>query len=316
MQSVRIVVALTAHEHTSLKIEDTTIVDAQYRWEEGMHNSKIELTAKQPGTTAIAIVDHETGEKATLKVEVTARRIPHLAVDKPEANMLDMMTFHLYNEDQTPINIIELGIVCDSMVWSVEGVHGSYKVFEHKEGKDWVDNQLTSKWGQCFSYPGSYKTLLTAWKDNKAILQNTLNISISNHKDFLCYNWSDIVKDSQAWDSYTDVLKSGPNLISTYGLSGAVPFVEVRLWNSIVAQSYDTLYGYLSRLYSAPTYEDKTDKQKMWQKYDELFSEQKRYADAYPVAIWTNGRVHIVLLLLNESSETLGPIVYAEPHRP
>lgn len=51
----------------------------------------------------------------------------------------------------------------------------------------------------------------------------------------------------------------------------------------------------------------------MWRRYDELFSEQKKYPDAYPIAIWTTRRTNIVLLLLDESTEVPGYMVYAEP---
>lgn len=169
------------------------------------------------------------------------------------------------------------------------------------------------KWGHCFKYSGEYKTYLTAWKDNKAIYRYQLDISITDSKDFLIYNWSDITKDSQAWTSYVDVLKSSPDLMTTYGLCGTVPFVEVRLSGGNMTQSYDALYGYFCTLYSYPTYEDKTDK--MWQLYDKLFSEQKKYPGNYPVAIWVTECANIVLLQLDEAMEYPGYVVYAEPNK-
>ena len=67
------------------------------------------------------------------------------------------------------------------------------------------------------------------------------------------------------------------------------------------------------KLCSLPTYEDSVDKQEMWRRYNELFSEQKKYPEAYPVAIWTTRRANIVLLLLDESTKVPGYVVYAEP---
>ena len=107
---------------------------------------------------------------------------------------------------------------------------------------------------------------------------------------------------------------SGPDLMTTSGLAGSVPFVEARLLHEDDnAQSYRVLYDYFCRLCSLPAYEDSVDKQEMWRRYDELFSEQKKYPDAYPVAIWTTRRTNIVLLLLDESAEVPGYMVYAEP---
>ena len=38
-----------------------------------------------------------------------------------------------------------------------------------------------------------------------------------------------------------------------------------------------------------PTYEDKKDKQKIFRLYNDLFSEQKEYPNAYPCAIMGDG---------------------------
>ena len=100
--------------------------------------------------------------------------------------------------------------------------------------------------------------------------------------------------------------------MTTYGLCGTVPYAEVRVFNSNMTQSYQ-LYDYFCKLYSVPTYEENRDK--MWQLYDELFSEQKVYPSAYPVAIWVTERVNIVLLLLDDNTGSSNYVVYAEPNR-
>lgn len=315
MQGYSITIDLTAHENTTLNIGNPELIDAVYTWGLGGYKAKIEIKGKQKGETDLVVIDHETGESATIKVKVTEYPMPRLAVKQSEGNILDVMNFYLYNEDSKTINANNLSAVCDSIVWTVDGMNGSFRVFEYKEGDSWVGNHLTLEWDHCFKYPGEYTTNLTAWKDNKEIFRNQLSITVTDGKDFLAYNWSDIAKDSQAWHTYVDVLKSGPDLMSTYGLGGAVPFVEVRIFNSDMIQSYHMLYDYFCKLYSVPKYEDKTEKQKMWQLYGELFSEQKKYPNAYPVAIWVAKRANIVLLLLDESTENPGYVVYAEPNR-
>ncbi|MEG1766142.1 MAG: hypothetical protein RR254_05710 [Muribaculaceae bacterium] len=312
VQALSSSVELTAHENTTLDIKNTDLIDAIYTWEFGSNKSKIEIIGKQKGETDIVITDHETGETATLKVEVTEYPMPRLGVDKLKGNIFDIMTFHLYYENSQSINANKLSGICDSIVWTAEGLNGSFRVFEKIDGG--VGSKLTSKWGHCFMYPGEYKTYLTAWKDNKAIFFHQLDISVTNGKDFLAYNWNDITKDSQAWDSYIDVLKSSPVLITSDGINGTVPFVEVRLFGGDFAKSYQALFDYFSKLYSAPTYETGTGKQ-MWKLYDELFSEQKEYPNAYPYAIWVTKRANMVLLLFDDSMEYPAYIVYAEPNR-
>lgn len=312
MQGRSVAIELTAHENTTLDVNNSALIEVLYTWELGSYKAKIEIKGKQKGETDIVVTDHETGESATIKVKVTEYPMPRLAVEQPKGNIFDLMTFYLYTENSQSINSSDLAVACDSIVWTVDGLGGSFRVFEHGEGEGWVDNRLTLKWGHCFKYPGEYKTYLTAWKDNKATYHHQLDISVTNSKDFLVYNWSDITKDSQAWGSYADVLKSSPALITTHGLSGAVPFAEVRLFGSNFAQSYQTLYDYLCKLYAAPTYES-TKKDKMWHLYDELFSEQKK--QGIPDAIWVTERANIVLLLLDESMDYPGYVVYAEPSK-
>lgn len=309
VQGESIAIDLITHENTTLDIKNPELVDAAYIWNFDGNKAKIEIKGKQKGETDIVVTDHETGETATITVQVTEFPMPHLAVKQPKGNIFDMMNFYLYNEDSKSINSSSLSTVCDSIVWTVDGINGSFRVFEHEQGK----SCLTFTWGHCFKYPGEYKTNLAAWKDNKVIFRHQLDITITNDKDFLAYNWSDITKDSPAWTGYADLLTSNLELSSTYGLSGAVPYAEVRVLGSGFVQSYHTLYDYLCGLYSAPTYTDKTDK--MWQRYDELFSEQKQYPNSYPDAIWVTERANIVLLLLDEYREFLRYVVYAEPNR-
>lgn len=313
MQGESVFIDLTTHENTTLDIENPELIDAFYSWSIDRNKAKIEIKGKQKGETYIVVTDHETGETAMIRVQVTEFPMPHLAVEQPKGNIFDLMSFYLYNESSESINISGLSRVCDSIVWTVDGINGSFRVFEHEEGEGWAKHTLTFTWGHCFNYPGEYKTNLAAWKDSKVIFCHQLDITIMNDKDFLGYDWSDITKDSQGWTGYADLLTNNLKLITTYGLSGAVPYAEVCVFGSDIAQSYDTLYDYFCGLYSSPTYTDKTDK--MWQLYDELFSEQKQYPNAYPIAIWMTKRANLVLLLLNESTEYPRYMVYAEPNR-
>lgn len=314
MQGYRVTIDLTAHENTTLEIENPELIDAVYMWEGDGYKAKIEIQGKQVGLTDIVVTDRETGESAAIKVKVTEFPMPRLGIKQPKGNIFDMMNFYLDTGSQS-ISFNNLSAVCDSIVWTVDGLNGSLKVFGYGKGDGWAEHHLTWTWGHSFKYPDDYKTSLTAWKDNKVIYRHHLFVSIMNDKDFLAYNWSDITNDSQAPKGYADALKSSPDLMTTCGLSGSVPYVEVRLFSEDLAQQYHTLYNYFCKLYSVPTYDDKADKQKMWQLYDELFSEQKKYPEAYPVSIWVAERANIVLLLMENSNGISRYVIYAEPNR-
>ncbi|MEG1562679.1 MAG: hypothetical protein RR365_02990 [Bacteroides sp.] len=313
MQGRSVAIELTTHENTTLEIENSDLIEVLYTWGFGNFKAKIEIKGKQKGKTDIVVTDHETGESMTITVKVKEYPMPRLSVDHPKVNIFDRMDFYLSTEGSQSINASDLSAVCDSMVWTANGLKGSFRVFEHGEGEGWASSRLTLKWGHCFMYPGEYKTYLTAWKDNKAIYRHQLDISVANSKDFLTYNWSDITKDSQAWSTYADVFKSSPQLMITYGLGGTTPFVEVRLFSGSFAQRYQALYDYFSQLYFAPTYEDTTEKQKMWKLYDELFSTHKK--EGYPVAIWVTERANIILLMQDEAMDYSGYVIYAEPKK-
>ncbi len=310
MQGSSIAIDLTAHENSTLEIENPELIEVAYIWQSGYQKAKLQISAKQTGETNIVITDHETGESASIKVTVTEYPMPRLAVQQPKGNIFDEITFYLNNEDQQAIRIDELPVpVCDSIVWTVDGLGGSYRVYEQKR----TDSQPSLRWTHYFKYPGEYKTRLAAWKDNKIFYRDQLDITITNNKDFLLYNWSDITKTSQAWSSHVDVLKGTPALIATYGLNGTTPWGLVRLLNRGYIESYDPLYNYLCQLYSTPTYTAGTKKQNIFQLYNELFSGQKEYPDAYPEAIWVTERATIVLLMQDEDFP--GYMIYAEPNR-
>lgn len=227
------------------------------------------------------------------------------------------MDFYLTNDGSQSITMGLLSEVCDSIVWTVNGQKGSYRLYERESGEGVVKSHLVMEWGHCFIFPGDYETCLTAWKDNKVLYQDILSVTIINDKDFLGFNWKDVTNTSQAWTSYVDVIGSNPDLMTTYRFNAGVPSVEVAYFNvtsdKYLSQSYDVLYNYFCSFYSQPTYEDKKDKQKIFRLYKELFSEQKIYPNAYPCAIWVTDNANVVLLLDEDDSARY--IVYAEPRQ-
>ena len=146
IQGYSISIDLTAHENTTLNVENPELIDAAYIWELDGNKAKIEIKGKQKGETDLVVTDHETGESATIKVKVTEYPMPRLAIKQSKGNIFDTMNFYLYNEDSKSINSNSLSVVCDSIVWTVDEINNSFRVFEH-EG---VGNRLTLEWGALF----------------------------------------------------------------------------------------------------------------------------------------------------------------------
>lgn len=312
VQGCSVEVKVTAHPNTTLETADPEIADASYVWSES--GAVIDVTGKRAGRTDIIVTDNETAETATLSVIVGAYPMPHLTVNKQKGNILETMTFSVVLADGPHPQSIYFKEICDSIVWTAEGVDGSYRVFDYETGDGWEQSHFTMQWGHCFAYPAEYKTTLTAWKDNRAIADFRLDVAIGNDKDFLGYDWDEITEESQSWTTYASVL-GDIRLMTTSGVNGDVPFVEARMFpTDDFAASLGYLYDYIEEFYSQPDYEDSKDKGEIFRRYDELFSEQKRYPYAYPRAIWTTQRANIALIL-EESIEEPRYIVYAEPAR-
>lgn len=306
MEGQSITVGLSAHENTTINITDPALIDAIYRWKES-ETAIIEIKAKQKGETSIRVTDHETGETATLAVTVTEFPLPQLGARQTGGNIFDMMEFYLYNKNDYSLSIDfnELAAVCDSIVWTVKGVEGSYKVFKYEKGDNYTNQEFIEEWSHCFMLPGEYETLLTTYKDGKAISSSKQNQTITNKKDFLAYNWSEITHTSQAWADFANVLNRD-NIWSTYKFNNGIPSVHLI---SPKGDAYHMLYGYLCKLYDQPTYNDK--EHKLWRLYDQLFSENK--ISGNPCAIWVTERAHIILLLADEDYDWQRYKVYAEP---
>lgn len=301
-------ISLVAHENTTLEITHPELVDATYKWEShDDFTAAIEITGKQPGETTIVVTDNVTGESGIIKVKVTGYPMPRLGVKQPAGNIFELMEFHLYN-DSPELVFNELYYVCDSILWRVKDQEGAFRIFNSTGN----GIHLVMKWAHCFQLPGKYETYITAWKDNKEIFSDQLNISVTDEKDFLMYDWEDITETSKVWTEYIDVLGNNPYLATAHDLNGTIPSVEMRASKETFSKSHDILYSYLRELYGEPTYEDEKEKQEIFQLYDELFSEHKKYPDGYPHAIWITERARIVLLEV-ESYDTFKYAVYAEP---
>lgn len=311
MQGRKTSLLLAAHENTTLDIALPEVADAVFEWgsQQDGYTAVIEIKGKQKGETDIVVTDHKTGESATITVKVT--ELPRLAVKQAKGNIFSLMNFYLSANNSKSV-LSELSEVCDSIVWTVKGEAGSHRVFQHDNNS----TRFVKEWGHCFTLPGNYETYLSVWKNNKIISLDKLDITITNDNDFLEFNWKDITKPTQAWTVYADVLGSNPKLITTYDLNGTVPSIEVRILGGDISQNYTTLHSYFSKLYSQPTYEDSKEKQKIFQLYEELFSEQKKYPYDHPCAIWVTEHTHFALLLIEDfSGADEDYIVYAEPRK-
>ena len=92
--------------------------------------------------------------------------------------------------------------IYDSITWKVSNLDGSLKIFKHTEGSA----NFIRQWSHSFYSPGKYKAYVSGYKNKEVISSDTVEIEITNTKDFLCYNWKDIKGSIGHATGYEDVL--------------------------------------------------------------------------------------------------------------
>lgn len=248
-------------------------------------------------------IDDEEEEK-----DNTEKIIPlKLEIEETKKNIFDYAVFGLFPDKYGVM--FSLFDVYDSITWKVANLEGSFKIFEHTtHGAHFV-----RQWSHSFYTPGKYKTYVLGYKDSKVIYGDTVEIDITNTKDFLCYNWEE-VKEGTNGIGYIDVLNDYE--FSTFeDIHQGVPSVQVLIIDkkkdnkpAFLEKSKKIFIDYINSLYSTlPAYKE-TDKNFL-EKYNDLF--MYKIKSSYPVCIWITPKSKIVLVKEEIHNEYQ---LYAEPN--
>lgn len=239
----------------------------------------------------------------------TEKIIPlKLEIEETQKNIFDYAVFSLFPDKYGVM--FSLFDVYDSITWKVSNLNGSFKIFEHTtRGASFV-----RQWSHNFNTPGKYKTYVLGYKDNKVIYGDTVEIDITNTKDFLCYNWKDVKNATYGSIAYVDVLNDYE--FSTFeDIHQNIPSVTVFLIDkkkdnkpAFLEKSKKLFIDYINSLYSTlPTYNE-TDNN-LLEKYNDLFFYKKE--NTYPLCIWVTSTSKIVLIKEEHHNEYQ---LYAEPN--
>lgn len=239
---------------------------------------------------------------------------PTLGASQTEGNIFDPIQFRLQTGNSF-MKQDELEDLCDSIVWTLKGEPGSFRVFEKEESPGVSGSRLCLSWTHCFTLPGRYEAHLTAWKDNAPLIDSCLELNITDGKDFLLFNWQDITDNAKGWTGHANVLDEHCRFITNYGQEEGTPFMQLRIFEAAPSDSYTLLHDYFCRLYGEPAYGSRTVRQQMFDLYTELFSGHKLYPDASPLHIWLTERARVVLLQLEDWAKGADYVAYAEPLR-
>jgi len=145
----------------------------------------------------------------------------HLDVKQTTKNIFELMEFRLSPEDDFSYN--DLIANYDSIIWKVE-TKGHYKVYEL--------GHTVYSWSHNFLLPGTFDTFLIGYKDDNVYYSDTTLIKITNDKEFLAYNWSDIKGSIGKAEGYVNLLAWNQYSFATYqDIHEGVPSVKFYHFN-------------------------------------------------------------------------------------
>ena len=199
--------------------------------------------------------------------------------------------------------------IYDSITWKVSNLDGSLKIFKHTEGSA----NFIRQWSHSFYSPGKYKAYVSGYKNKEVISSDTVEIEITNTKDFLCYNWKDIKGSIGHATGYEDVLNDY-EFITYEDMHQGIPSVSVYLRDkekndrpAFLIRSKKILTDYINSLYNTTPIYDETD-DILLKKREELFVYKEE--NTYPLCIWITLKSRIVLIKNERFNEYQ---LYAEP---
>ncbi|MDP4268356.1 MAG: hypothetical protein Q8880_13115 [Bacteroidota bacterium] len=217
-----------------------------------------------------------------------------IGVNEKKGNIFDLMEFNLYSKKG--ITLLDIAESYDSIVWACSNTNQHFKVFEHSVNS----SHFLFNWSNCFFLPADYETCLLGYKNNRIIYSDTISVSISNNKDFLGYNWKDVVRSSECSTGYQNVFLKGYNFATYSVVTEGVPSLYLLLLRAnnedevVFAQkSKQVLFDYINSLYSVPTY-SRNENNSISDIYNQLFRNKR--ADAIPEYIWITPKSRIVLI--------------------
>lgn len=287
--------------------DDTKLsVTSNYR------NESLELTALAPGNVVVTIND-EHNNTYTLNVQIKDQFRVKMNVKEKEGNIFDLMEFNLFSYSEKDFTLLDLTEAYDSIVWTCSSTNQRFRILENSSNS----THFTWKWSTCFFLPAEYETCLLGYKNSRVISSDTISINIANNKDFLGYNWKDVVRSSIGSTGYQNVFIKGYNFTTYSIVAEGVPSVCLSLIDNknigdhaFALKSKQILFDYISSLYSTPTYSG--DKVSLSKSYNDLFSNKKD--GAVPECIWITPKSKIVLLKeYNELEDYPRYKIYAEP---
>lgn len=239
--------------------------------------------------------------------ELSDEMMPSHSLDKSLANIFEPVRINMHKcEEANSLWWYKSKGICDSLVWSIRGFEDTKVIME--KGHESI------YFGHLFTHPGELESVLSAYKDGKVVYEDVQNITITNKKDFLMFDWEDVISGTAKGGSYHNAFDDKRWFSSSASCKDGNPVVFFN-WNNWVDDTEEEnrriLREYISCIYGEPTYAEKIDVDAQWVR---LFA---RRDDRFsPECIWITDTSAIALFYVyNELTETGDWRIIAEPLR-
>ena len=270
------------------------------------------LTPLAVGNIVVTINDRHNNFY-TLKVQIKSPLRVKMNVKEKEGTIFGLMEFNLFSYSEKDFTLLNLTEAYDSLVWVCSNTKQRYKILEYSENS----SHFTWKWSTCFFLPAEYETVLLGYKNNLIITRDTVTVNIANKKDFLGFNWDDVVSTSDVSTGYEDVFSNDYYFVTHPVVTNDAPSMYLYLHPTndseavFAPKSKQILFDYINSLYSAPNHSsDENDT--LSDVYHDLFKNTKE--GVIPEFIWVTSASKIALLKEYDNIEGYSKYeIYAEP---
>jgi hypothetical protein len=261
-------------------------------------NGYLTLSPLASGEVIVTINDGHNNS-FILNVHIKNELRVKLNSNENEGNIFDLMEFNLFSNSGEAFTLLDLTEAYDSIVWTCNNTNQRYKILHHSDNS----THFSWKWSNCFFVPAEFETCLLGYKNNRVISADTVKVNIVNDRDFLSYNWKDVLYTSKGSTGYHNVF-SKEYEFATYSvvknLTPAIFFFLINSCNDSEAvfsqKSRQVLIDYINSLYSTPIYG--SDNILINEIYNKTF--KNREEGTIPELIWQTPKSRIALVKTNQ----------------
>lgn len=277
------------------------------------NNGYLTLTPLALGDVELTITDNHNNSY-TLRVKIKTPFRVKLNVKSQEGSIFELMEFNLFSYSQEKFTLLDLTEAYDSLVWLCTNNKQKIKLLEHTNNSV----HFSWEWSTNFFTPDKYQTVLLGYKNSRIVSSDTVVVNILNSKDFLNYEWNDVVNTSTTSIGYYNIFSNVYSFASRTVVVDENPSIYLFLTNNsnsisnaeFAPKSKQILFDLINSMYYKSTY-DNNNSILLMEAYNTF---KNREEDATPEYIWITPKSKIALIKrVDQETNYTHYEIYAEP---